>query len=93
MEHPHLGGVVQVGAAAELHGEVPHFHYADHVAVLFAEHGHRALALGLFDGQDLCDNGQALQDGVIHQTVNLAELLRGDGLEVGEVETDAVRLH
>ena len=76
-----------------VHGEIAHFHHAHHVAVLLAEHGHRALALGLLNGQDLRHHGQSLQNGVVHQPVNLAELVRGDGLEVGEVKADAVRLH
>ena len=52
-EGPGLGGVVQVGAAAELHGEIAHLHHADHVAVFLAKHGHSALAFSLLDGEDL----------------------------------------
>ena len=52
-EGTHLSGVVQMGAAAEFHGHAAHFHHADHVAVLLAEHGHSALLLGLLDGQHL----------------------------------------
>ena len=88
-----LGGVVQVGAAAKLHGEVAHLHHPDGVAVLLAEHGHSALGLGLVNGQLLGDHGIALQDGVVHQPVDLRQLLRGNGLEVGEVEAQPVRLH
>ena len=88
-----LGGVVQVCTAAELHGEVAHLHHADHIAILLAEHGHSTLLLGLLDGQDLRDHGIAFQNGVVYQTVDLAELLRGNGLEMRKVEAQAVGLH
>ncbi|CAN3971241.1 RNA 2',3'-cyclic phosphodiesterase, partial [Dysosmobacter welbionis] len=68
-----LGGVVQMGAAAELHGEVAHLHHADDIAVLLTEHGHGALLFGLLDGQHLRRYGVALQDGVVHQLVDLSQ--------------------
>ena len=92
-EGAHLGGVVQVGAAAELHGEVAHLHHAHHIAVLLAEHGHSALLLGLLNGEHLGDDGVAVENSVVDQLVHLGQLLGGDALEVGEVEADAVGLH
>ena len=88
-----LGGVVHMGAAAELRGEVAHLYHPDGLAVLLTEHGHGALLFSLLDGQYLRHHGIALQNGVVHQFLHLPQLLRGDGLKVGEVEAQAVRLH
>ena len=88
-----LSGVIHMGAAAEFHGHTAHFHHADHVAVLLAEHGHSALLLGLLDGQHLRHHRDTIQNGVVDQLIHLCQLLRGDGLEVGEVEPQTVRLH
>ena len=82
-----------MGAAAELHGDIAHLHHADHLAVLLAEGGDGALLLGLLNGQDLGDDGIALQDGLVDEAADLSELVGGDGLKVGEVEAQAVGLH
>ena len=82
-----------MGAAAELDGHIAHLHHPDGVAVFFTEHSHGALFLGLLNGQHLRHHGIALQDGVVDQLLHLMQLVRGDGLKVGEVEAQPVRLH
>ena len=93
VEHPRLGGVVQMGSAAELHGVPPHVHHPDGVAVLLAEQGGSAGLLGLLDVHHLGVHRISLQDGLVHQAVHLAQLLRRHGGEVGEVEAEEVGLH
>jgi len=92
-EGTHLSGVIHMGAAAEFHGHAAHFHHADHVAILLAEHGHSALLLGLLNGKDLRHHGDALQNGIVDDLIHLRKLLRGNGLKVGEVEPQPVGLH
>ena len=48
-ENAGLGSVVEVGAAAELDGEVAHLHHADRLTVLLAEQGDGAALLGLLN--------------------------------------------
>ena len=70
-EHTGLGGVVQMGTAAQLHGELAHGHHAHRLAVLLAEGGHGATGLGLRQRQLLGGNGQAVQHRVVHQILHL----------------------
>ena len=94
MEHADLGGVGQVGAAAELNGvALAHIHHADDLAVLLTEEGDGALLLGLFDGHFFGHNVVAFQHGLVDQGTDLSQLLGSQGGEVGEVEAQAVRLH
>ena len=93
VEHAHLGGVVQVGAAAELHRVAAHIHHTDLVAVLLPEQGGGSGLLGLLDAHDLGVHGVALQDGLVYNAVHLAQLLSGHGGEVGEVKAQVVGLH
>ena len=94
MEDPHLGGVGQVGAAAELHGvALTHVHHPDHVAVLLAKESNGPFLLGLLNGQFLGDHVVALQNGLVDHGTDLGQLLRGQGGEVGEVKTQPVGLH
>ena len=94
VEHAHLGGVVQVSAAAELHRvAVAHVHHPDGVAVLLAEQGDGAPLLGLLDGHLLGDHVIAGQDRLVDHGADLSQLLGGQGGEVGEVETEPVGLH
>ena len=92
-EQARLGRVVQMGAAAELHGELAHLHDPHRLAVLLAEDRHRAFGLRLFQRQDLRHHGEAGEDGVVDQGADLRQLLRRDRLEMGEVEAQTVRLH
>ena len=94
VEHAHLGGVVQVGAAAELHGvPLAHVHHPDGVAVLLAEQGDGAPLLGLLDGENLGAYVVALQHRLVDLGGHLGELLGGEGGEVGEVEAQLIGLH
>ena len=92
-EGPGLSGIIQVGTAAELHGEVAHLHHADGLAVLLTEHSHCALFLSLLNGQHLRYHGTALQNGIIDHPLHLAQLLGSYGLEMSEVEAQAIRLY
>ena len=94
VEHAHLGSVVQVGAAAELHREaLAHVHHPDGVAVLLAEQGDGAPLLGLLDGENLGVHVEALQHRLVDLGGHLGELLGGEGGEVGEVKAQLVGLH
>ena len=77
VEHAHLGGVVQMGAAAELHGVAAHVHHPDLVAILLPEQGGGAGLLGLLDAHDLGVHGVALQNGLVYDAVHLSQLLGG----------------
>ena len=70
-EHAHLGGVVQMGTAAQLHGEIAHGDHANRLTVLLAEGSYRAAGLGLVQRQLLGGDGQAVQNGAVHQILHL----------------------
>ena len=88
-----LGSVIQMGAAAQLHGELAHLHHADGLTVLLTEHGHSTLLLGFLNRKHLGDNRIPLQNGIIDQPLDLMDLLRRDGLKMREVKAQAIRLH
>ena len=88
-----LGGVVQMGAAAQLHGEVTHGHHPHGLTIFFAKGSHRAPGLSLGDGQFFGGNEQPGQNSVVDHILHLVQLLGRDALEVGEVEAQAIRLH
>ena len=88
-----LGGVVQMGAAAELHTVAAHVHHAHDIAVFFSKEGGGAGLAGLVDGHFLCLNGQALQNGLVDRVLHLLQLLGRDGGEMGKVKAQEVRLH
>ena len=63
----------------------------DGVAVLLAEQGDGAGGLGLLDAHHAGDHGLGGEDLLVHEVLDGADLLRGHGLEVGEVETQGLR--
>ena len=84
---PDLGGVGDVGAAAEFHAEgAADFDDAHHVAVVFAEEGHCAHSFGFvqggFDGVDLPVGVYCL----VGDEFDVFQLFRGELFRVVEVE-------
>ena len=92
VETAHLGGVVQVGAAAQFHGVAAHVDHADYIPVLFGEQRHRAQLLGLVHGHLVAFHTVAFQDGLVDLLLNGDQLFAGDGGEVGEVEAQVIRI-
>jgi len=85
-----LRRVAHVRAAAQLHGLAGHVHHAHHVAVLLAEQRHGAAGLGFVDGHDLGGHRAVLADLFVDDGLDALELLGLDGLEVAEVESQAL---
>src|SRR5262249_6951551 len=79
-----------VRAAAELSAEVSHTDHPDHVAVLFAEERHSSLSDSFLGGSNPGLDGQVANDLLGHQSLDLLDLLRGDRLEMHEVESETV---
>ena len=83
-----------MGAAAELHGiPLSHVHHPHGAAVLLAKQGDGPFLFGFLDGQYVGAHVVAGQNRVVDDPAHLGHLLRGHGLEVGEVEAKAVGLH
>ena len=88
---------VDVGAAAELVAEavvqvdVADADDAHDVGVLVAEEGEGAARERLLVGLVLDVDGEVLAHGLVGQRLDLAQLLRRQRLEMGEVEAQAVR--
>ena len=89
----HLGGIVQMGTTAELHGVAAHVDHPYHIAVLFAEQGGGPQLLGFLNGHLPGHNGVALQDGVLNNGIDLVQFLPGHGCVMGKVKTQIIRLH
>ena len=87
LELADAAGVIDVGSAAELCGEITHLDNADFVAVLLAEQSHCAALLGIVDAHDGGIDIEALSDLLIDQILDLFQLLSGHCLIVAEVET------
>ena len=91
LERADLGGIVNVGAAAELDGLAAHVDHADHVAVLFAEQRDGALLLRLVDGHFL--GHRRACPPARHRSRGASTLASSSGVmrgEVGEVKAQAV---
>ena len=87
LKQPQAGGVVHMGAAAQLLGEaVFHGNHPHHVAVLLAEQGHGAALAGFLNAHFHHGNRHGLQDLLVDQRLHLQQLLGGEGGEVGKVE-------
>ena len=86
LEAADLGGVLDMGAAAELGGPAFDINHADHLAVLLAEQSHCTQLLGLFNGHLLDGDVHGLKDLVVDDLLHTGQLLRSDRAEVGEVE-------
>ena len=78
--------------AAELHGEVLHFHDAHGLAVLLAENRYRALLFRFLYRQHFRDNRDAFQDFVVDKPSDFMQLLRRHGFKVRKVKAQSVRL-
>ena len=89
-----FGGVAGVGATAQLAAErgvgLAGGDDADDVTVLLAKQGHGAGGLGLVDAHDTGDDRLGGEDLGVDQALDALKLIGGHGLEVGEVETQAV---
>src|SRR5260221_462848 len=90
-EKADVAGVRHVSAAAQLARgtDVEHAHL---VAVLLAEEHHRAQLLRVVDGHDARRRRLVPQDLGVHQVLDTADLLRGHGRVVAEVEARLVRV-
>ena len=97
-EEADLTSVARVGAAAEFHAPAielvrlaADLHDADEVAILLAEESHDAVVgLGLNVGNFAPGNGIVGDDAFVHESLDVAELLRGERGAV-EVEGELVR--
>ena len=92
LELTDLAGILYMGSAAELSGEISHLHDADFIAVLLAEQGHGAALFRVFDPHDRCLNIKPLADLLIDEIFDLFELLCCHRLIVAEVETSPARI-
>src|SRR5690606_16178649 len=87
-----LGGVVDVGAAAQLLGEVADGDHADPVAVLLAELGDGALLLGLVDAHDVGAHVQVAGQHLVDLLLDVEHHRLRHGGRRAEVEAEAARL-
>ena len=78
---------------AELDGIIAHIDDTDGIAVLFAEQRGSAQFLRFFNGHFPHINGIPLQDGVLHNGINLGKLFLGQSGVVGEVEAQMIWFH
>ena len=94
-EEPDFAGGPHVDAPAQLHGVVlVKGDDAHELAVLFPEQGHCAQALGLGDGHVAAlVQRNLLADALVHELLNLAQLLVAHLGEVREVEAQQLIVH
>lgn len=90
LEEAELGGVVCMGAAAELDGASADIDHADDVTVFFREKRHRALGLRLLLTHLGDGDRQAGKNQTVDQHLDLHQLVGGDSGEMGKVEAAAV---
>ena len=94
LEQAHLANVVEMRAPAQFPGEFSHPDDADDVRVLLAEEGHGA---GLPSPRRWACGSRtpaiAGHDQAVDGLLDLFEPFLADGVGVGEVEAEAIRLH
>lgn len=81
-----LGGVLDMGAAAELGRPALDVHHANHLTVLFAKQGHCAQLLGFLHRHLLHGDIHGVKDLIVDDLLHPCQLLGGHGAEVGKVE-------
>ena len=88
-----LGGVIQMGTAAELNGVAAHVDNADGIAVLLAEECSGSQLSGFLDGHFFRHDVVALQNGVLNDLIDLGKLFGGQSRVMGEVKAQVIGLH
>lgn len=86
LEQTELCGIVRMGAAAQLNGEIARADNAHDVAVLLAEQRHCAELLGLFNGHLACLNVDTLEYSLVHLALYCLELIARERRKMGEVK-------
>ena len=86
LEAADLGGVLHVGAAAELGRPALDVHNTHDLAVLFAEQSHCTQLLGFLNGHFPDGDVHGFVDLVVHDLLHAGQLLGSDRAEVGKVE-------
>ena len=86
LEAADLGGVLDMGAAAELGRPALDVHHADHLTVLFAKQSHCAQLLGFLHRHLLHGDVHGVEDLIIDDLLHPCQFLGGHGAEVGKVE-------
>ncbi|RIH81193.1 hypothetical protein Mterra_03332 [Calidithermus terrae] len=89
---PHVAAAAQLLAAHALHAALD-AHDPHHVGVLLAEEGHRAFLPGLLEALVGVGHGEVGLDPAVDQHLDAREVLGVDGLELAEVEAQAVGAH
>ena len=90
LEDADLGGVGDVGAAAELTRDAVDLDHPHPLAVFLAEQGHRAQLLGLGALHVQPAHRAARLDPLVDPVLDVAQLLGAERLAVGEVEAQLV---
>ena len=80
-----------MSTTAKLGREIAHLNHTDLLTILFAKQRHSAGLLRFIQSHLLCYNIQILLDLLIYQLLNLFDLLRSHGREMGKVKTESVR--
>ena len=93
LEAADLGGILNVGTAAELCGEVSHSYDTDLIAVFLSEERHRACLLCVLQTHNICNNRKCRADLFIYNILNFLDLILAHCREVSEVETKSVSCH
>src|SRR5690554_43260 len=94
LEKTDVPGAADVGATAELDGEAAsHGQHAHLVTIFLTEQGHGALGLGGLDIGHLDLHRRVGADLFVDQLLQLAQLLGTDGLEMTEVEAQALAVN
>src|SRR5690606_34075003 len=90
LEETDIAGAADVGAAAQLGGELAELEHPYRIAVLLAEQRHGAAVDGLVVTHMLDMGGRIGADLLVHQPLDLGQLLGPDRLEMREVEAQPV---
>ena len=86
MEQAEFTRIVHMGAAAELHGGLPHPDHPDHIHVFFTKQRHSALAARLVDRHFPDVNRQRFEDPGIHLIFDSGQLFGIESGKMGEIK-------
>ena len=88
-----LRGVFNMRSAAQLLREPSHLNNTDFLSVLLVKQSHRSALLRLIERHDLGHHRKGLLDLFVDDILHFPDLFRRHGLEVGEIESESVRIH
>ena len=86
-------GVFHMSTPAQFHGEIPHLHYPDRIAVFLPKQSHCPCLFRFLQAHNLCHHWQGRCNFVIDNRLCPGNLLWRHCCKMGKIKTEPVRIY